>query len=215
MWNWIKRWHPLLAVGFALYMAIPKDAPNPAEVPNDFLEKHDEDGDGFLSREEYNEASAQSDFDVRDINKDGKLGVPFTILGVAVKWPLYAYRWNLGQDLQGGSSLRYRLVQQDLIDSEIEIKKLIKPLQENTNLVPKDGMEVFSDLINDETLEINAYEIRESSDESDDFDKLQSANFDEGRVDALRRYYKIWNEGKQRKGDDLANATIQTLNSPS
>ncbi|MHC4841718.1 MAG: hypothetical protein ACYTDT_12340, partial [Planctomycetota bacterium] len=209
MWNWIKRWHPLIMVLFALYLAIPKPAPNPAEVPEDYLEKNDENGDGYIDREEY----TGTDFDVRDINKDGKLGVPFKLFDIAVKWPLYAYKWNLGQDLQGGSSLRYRLVQQDLIEAEEEINKLIKPLQENPNVVPADGLETFADLINDGQLLINEYEIRESTDDKDDFDKLQSATFDEGRVDALRRYYKVWNEGKQRKGEDLAGATIATLNS--
>ncbi|MDC1141640.1 protein translocase subunit SecD [Planctomycetota bacterium] len=209
MWTWIKRWHPLIVVLFALYLAIPKPAPNPAEVPEDYLEKNDENADGFIDREEY----TGTDFDLRDINKDGKLGVPFKLFGMALKWPLYAYHWNLGQDLQGGSSLRYRLEQQDLIEAEEEIKKLVKPLQENPNLIKGDGLEKFSALINDGELLVNEYDIRETAEDKDDFDLLQSATFDEGRVDALRRYYKVWNEGKQRKGDDLAGATIATLNS--
>lgn len=211
-------------VMFALYLAIPKPAPNPAEITPEDLEKFDENDDGVVDRDEYNGTLA---FDVVDKNNDGSLQVQSRF-----KWPLYAYRWSLGQDLQGGSSLRYELKQQDLIDAEGKIADLVegyilkekspenaehnKEVERNRKaLKAKDNgaFDIFGDLLDTGVATINAYSLRESEDDEDDFDKLNigTDGFNEDKVDALRRQYKKWNEAKQRKGEDLADATIETL----
>lgn len=121
MGDFIRKWHPLLLIVIAIYLAIPKPAPEP--------------GDRF-------------------------------------QWPLNAYKWNLGQDLSGGSSLRFKLVQQDLKDAEQSLRDLLKPLAAKAEL-PAPVREKFGTLIKGGPLKQDAYTLRAKSDESDDFDLLK------------------------------------------
>ncbi|NUO15396.1 MAG: protein translocase subunit SecD [Planctomycetaceae bacterium] len=162
MTDFIRKWHPLLLLIIAIYLAIPKPSPEP--------------GDRF-------------------------------------QWPLNAYKWNLGQDLSGGSSLRYKLVQQDLTDAEQALRELLEPLKGKTSQLNPEAARKFGDLINGGPLKQEAFTVREKSDESDDFDLLKTAGlFDEGRVEAARKRYSSWRAAAKRKTDKaLSGPTIETL----
>ncbi|CAG0964157.1 Protein translocase subunit SecD [Planctomycetaceae bacterium] len=161
MGDFIRKWHPLLLIVIAIYLAIPKPAPEP--------------GDRF-------------------------------------QWPLNAYKWNLGQDLSGGSSLRFKLVQQDLKDAEQSLRELLKPLAVKAEL-PAPVREKFGALIKGAPLKQDAFTVRAKSGESDDFDLLKAPGlFDEGQTDAARKHYKAWNDASKRKSEKaLAGPTIETL----
>ena len=122
MWDFLKRWHPLLFLIFGIYLAIPKPAPNPAEIDQEFLTKYDKNDNGVVDKDEFE--GSDLDFKVRDRNEDGVLTE-----GSTFRWPLHDYKWNLGQDLKGGSSLRYELIQQDMGEAEAKIHELLKPLR--------------------------------------------------------------------------------------
>ncbi|MCC6465737.1 MAG: protein translocase subunit SecD [Planctomycetes bacterium] len=205
MWDFLRRWHPLVLLFLAIYMAIPKPAPNPAEVDEEFLKANDKDEDGVISKEEFK----GMDFELRDKNSDGKLTV-----GSMFKWPLHAYQWNLGQDLKGGSSLRYVLVQQDMVDAEGKLRELMEPLQDSLDKLSPEARAKFEGVIKGGEFKLGQFKRRENSDEKDDFDLLQTTGvFDEGRVDAARRYYHTWESARQRKEDkSLVGPTIETLN---
>ncbi len=162
MTDFLRRWHPLILFLIAIYLAIPKPAPEP--------------GDRF-------------------------------------QWPLNAYKWNLGQDLAGGSSLRYKLVQQDLKDAEEGLRELLQPLAPKFASLDSRVREKFGALIRGGALKQDAFVIRTRLDESDDFDLLKAPGlFDEGRVDAARKRYRAWNEASKRKTDKaLSGPTIETL----
>jgi preprotein translocase subunit SecD len=61
---------------------------------------------------------------------------------------------------------------------------------------------------------IQGGELRANEWGRDDFNLLLIPGvFDEGRADALRRFYGIWNEASQRRdADNLVEPTIETLN---
>lgn len=161
MGDFIRKWHPLILIVIAIYLAIPKPAPEP--------------GDRF-------------------------------------QWPLNAYKWNLGQDLSGGSSLRYKLVQQDLKDAEQDLRNMLKPLASKADL-PANVREKFGALIKGGPLVADAYTLRASSSESDDFDLLVAPGlFDKDQADAARKHYKHWNDANKRKAEKaLSGPTIETL----
>lgn len=205
MWDFIKRWHPLLVVAIALYMAIPKPAPDPAEIDEDFVAEWDANSDGVVDRDEYDDI----DFEVRDSNNDGKLTV-----GSTWRWPLHAYKWNLGQDLQGGSSIRYKLVQQDMDEAETDLREMFNDLQRNIDKLSPEALEKFGPVIDGGAFEKDMFEVRETKEDKDDFDLLYNDDFfDEGRVDAARRFWTQWNRAANRRdANELVEPTIATLN---
>ncbi|CAG0929118.1 partial Protein translocase subunit SecD, partial [Planctomycetaceae bacterium] len=162
MGDFLRRWHPLILICIALYLAIPKPAPEP--------------GDRF-------------------------------------QWPLNAFKWNLGQDLSGGSSLRYKLVQQDLKDAEQDLRALLKPLAAKVDTLPAAAKEKFGSVIRGGVLQPDQFKLREKADESDDFDLLKAPGvLDQGQVEAARKHYKAWNEASKRKADKaISGPTIETL----
>jgi protein-export membrane protein SecD/preprotein translocase SecF subunit len=198
MIDFIRRWHPLLFLIAGIYLAIPKPAPNPAEIDREFLERYDQDGSGYVTRDEYD----GPDFDALDINNDGRLTI-----GSRFRWPLHEFRMNLGQDLKGGSSLRYNLVQQDMVDAEQRIRELLAPMAEYMDRISDEGRSKFGRVI-------EGGELRPNEWASEDYQSLIVAGvFDEGRADALRRFYTTWNDAVQRRdADDLVEPTIETLN---
>ncbi len=198
MWDIIKRWHPLILLAFGVYLAVPKPGPNPAEIDAEFLAEYDKNEDGVVDKDEF----GGLDFELRDRDKSGKLTV-----GSRFRWPLHDYKWNLGQDLKGGSSLRYVLKQQDMEVAEQNVKELLAPLKEASDRLSAPARQKFGRVIDGGELRLEEW-----SDE--DFALLNVAGlFEEGRADALKRYYKSWSEAKQRKEDkDLVGPTIETLN---
>ncbi|MBX3458464.1 MAG: protein translocase subunit SecD [Planctomycetes bacterium] len=198
MWDFFKRWHPLILLLAGIYLAIPKPGPNPAEVDEAFLDEYDKNKDGVVDRDEF----GGLDFELRDRNKDGVLTV-----GSRFRWPLHDYKWNLGQDLKGGSSLRYVLRQQDIVEAEKSIHELLAPLRDYQERVSPQGRTKFGRVIEGGEIRLGEWE------EGDYQHLLIPGQFDEGRVDALKRFYKAWSEAKQRKEDkDLVGPTIETLN---
>ncbi|MCA8934597.1 MAG: protein translocase subunit SecD [Planctomycetes bacterium] len=201
MWDFIKRWHPIILLVFGIYLAIPKPAPNPAEIDQEFLEKYDKNDNGVVDPDEFE--GSDLDFKIRDRNEDNVLTV-----GSTFRWPLHDYKWNLGQDLKGGSSLRYMLVQQDMDEAAAKIRELLGPLRDNMDRLSPEARANFGDAIEGGELQVDAWT-------PEDFQLLSNIPglFDEGRADALARYYKTWNTAKQRKDDkDLVGPTIETLN---
>jgi len=205
MWDFIRRWHPVILVLLAIYLAIPKPAPNPAEIDDQFLSEYDKNSDGTVDKTEF----TGLDFAGRDKNSDGVLTT-----GSMFRWPLHDFRWNLGQDLKGGSSLRYVLEQQDMEDARQRLDELMTPLTDNFEKLSPEARGKFGPLIRGAELQLGAYSIRTSAEEKDDFDLLVSPGvFDEERADAARRFYRIWQEARQRKEDkNLVGPTIETLN---
>lgn len=203
MFEFIKRWHPILFLIFGIYLAIPKPAPNPAEIDEEYLEKYDKDENGVVDKAEFD--GSDLDFKLRDRDEDGRLTV-----GSTFRWPLHDYKWNLGQDLKGGSSLRYVLVQQDMDEASDKIRELLKDLRDPDAKakLSEEARIKFGDVIDGGELKVDMWT-------DADFDMLANVPgvFDEGRADALRRYYKTWNSAKQRKDDkNLVGPTIETLN---
>ena len=201
MWDFIRRWHPLIILVIGIYIAIPKPAPNPAEIDAEYLEIHDENDDGVVDKAEFD--GSDIDFELRDRNGDGELTV-----GSQFRFPLHEYQMNLGQDLKGGSSLRYVLVQQDLVEAENKIRELLVPLAENIERLSSEAREKFGPAAEGEPLEVDMWT-------DDDFALISDIPgvYDEGRADALRKYFETWSAAKQRKDDaDLVGPTIETLN---
>jgi protein-export membrane protein SecD/preprotein translocase SecF subunit len=201
MWDFLKRWHPILLILFGIYLAIPKPGPNPAEVDEEFLAEYDKNDNGVIDKEEFTGGTA--DFALRDRNDDKVLTV-----GSKFRFPLHDYKWNLGQDLKGGSSLRYVLVQQDMDEAEAKIRELLEPLKEELPRLTPEARAKFGDIIQGAALTTDVWT-------TEDFNLLNDIPglFDEDRADALRRYYDIWNSAKKRKEDkDLVGPTIETLN---
>jgi protein-export membrane protein SecD/preprotein translocase SecF subunit len=198
MWDFVRRWHPIILLLVGIYLAIPKPAPAKAEIDEEFLKENDTNGDGWVDREEWKGL----DFDLRDLDKDGKLGT-----GSRFRWPLHDYKMNLGQDLKGGSSLRYVLQQQDLADSEAQIRELLSVLRDHREKLSAEGRNKFASQIDGQPPVVNGWA-------DDDFALLVVAGvFDEGRADAVKRYYKSWNDAAKRRDDkDLVGPTIETLN---
>lgn len=132
--------------------------------------------------------------------------------GDRFQWPLNAYKWNLGQDLSGGSSLRYKLVQYDMQEAEKSIRALLRPLAAKAEL-PSAVNQKFGAIIRGGPLTTDGLTLRASSSESDDFDLLIAPGlFDKDQADALRKHYKHWNDASKRKAEKaLAAPTIETL----
>ncbi len=162
MGDFLRKWHPLILICVALYLAIPKPAPEP--------------GDRF-------------------------------------QWPLNAFKWNLGQDLSGGSSLRYKLVQQDLKDAEQDLRALLRPLSAKYDALPSAAKEKFGAVIKGQPLQTDQFTLRAKADESDDFDLLKAPGvLDAGQIEAARKHYKAWNDASKRKADKaISGPTIETL----
>ncbi|MCB9894427.1 MAG: protein translocase subunit SecD [Planctomycetes bacterium] len=201
MWDFLKRWHPIIFLIFGIYLAIPKPGPNPAEVDAEYLAQNDKNDNGVIDPDEFEGSDA--DFKLRDRNDDKVLTV-----GSRFRWPLHDYKWNLGQDLKGGSSLRYVLVQQDMVEAEKKVRELLEPLQGREDKLSEEARKKFGDVINGAELTVDMWA-------PEDFDLLNNVPglFDEGRADALKRYYLTWNTAKQRKEDkNLVGPTIETLN---
>jgi protein-export membrane protein SecD/preprotein translocase SecF subunit len=198
MWDFIKRWHPVLLLILGLYLAIPKPEPERREIQDEYLEENDTNKDGYVDKDEFKGA----DFDTLDLNKDGKLST-----GQWWQFPLHAYKWNLGQDLKGGSSLRYVLKQQDMEEAEANVRALLEPLADYKDKLSPEALDKFGDVIDGGALIEGAWE-------TGDFDLLRvPAQFDEDRADALRRYYQTWNDAKKRRDEkNLVGPTIETLN---
>lgn len=205
MWDFVRRWHPLILLLLAIYLAIPKPGPNPAEIDDEFLAEYDKNGDGTVDKTEF----TGFDFAARDKNNDNVLTV-----GSMFRWPLHDFRWNLGQDLKGGSSLRYVLEQQDMEDARVRLTELMAPLADSIEKLSPQARSKFGALIRGGEPVLGAYKIRGDAAEKDDFDLLVTpALFDEERADAARRFYRTWQEARQRKEDkDLVGPTIETLN---
>ena len=204
MWDFVRRWHPLILLLIAIYLAIPKPGPNPAEIDNEFLAEYDKNGDGKVDKTEF----TGFDFSARDKNTDGVLTV-----GSMFRWPLHDFRWNLGQDLKGGSSLRYVLEQQDMEDARQRLTELMSPLSDSMEKLSPEARSKFGDLIRGGELTLGAYSLRSDAASKDDFDLLVAPGaFDEERADAARRFYRTWQEARQRKDDkNLVGPTIETL----
>lgn len=201
MWDFLKRWHPIVFLVLGIYLAIPKPAPNPAEIDEEFLKLYDKNDNGVVDKDEFEGSSV--DFKLRDRNGDNVLTV-----GSQFRWPLHDYKWNLGQDLKGGSSLRYVLIQQDMDEAENKIRELLEPLKDNLDRLSPEAREKFGNVIKGEALAVDIWS-------TEDFELISNVPglFDEGRADALRRYYETWNSAKQRKEDkNLVGPTIETLN---
>lgn len=202
MWDFFKRWHPLIILLAGIYLAIPKPAPNPAEVDEEYLAEYDENGDGVIDRDEFEGGDLA--FDARDENGDNALTV-----GSFLKWPMHQYKWNLGQDLKGGTSLRYVLRQQDMEDAEEAIaNNVLSPLEGQADNVPAEVWETFGPVVEGEPLELNMWS-------EEDFELLHDvpALFNEDRIEALKRHWQTWNNAaKQRADEDLVGPTIETLN---
>lgn len=201
MWDFLKRWHPIVFLVLGIYLAIPKPAPNPAEIDEEFLKLYDKNDNGVVDKDEFEGSSV--DFKLRDRNGDNVLTV-----GSQFRWPLHDYKWNLGQDLKGGSSLRYVLIQQDMDEAENKIRELLEPLKDNLDRLSPEAREKFGNVIKGEALAVDIWT-------TEDFELISNVPglFDEGRADALRRYYETWNTAKQRKEDkNLVGPTIETLN---
>ncbi|MCB9933564.1 MAG: protein translocase subunit SecD [Planctomycetes bacterium] len=201
MWDFIKRWHPIIFLVLGIYLAIPKPAPNPAEIDEEFLGLYDKNDNGVVDKDEFE--GSDIDFKLRDRNDDNVLTV-----GSRFRWPLHDYKWNLGQDLKGGSSLRYVLIQQDMDEAEAKIRELLEPLKDNLDRLSPEARDKFGNVIQGEALAVDIWT-------TEDFQLLANVAglFDEGRADALRRYYETWNAAKQRKEDkNLVGPTIETLN---
>lgn len=201
MWDFIRRWHPLLILVIGIYLAVPKPGPNPAEIDDEYLAEYDKNDDGIVDKEEF--AGSDIDFELRDRNQDGVLTV-----GSRFRFPLHDYKMNLGQDLKGGSSLRYVLVQQDLVEAENKIRELLAPLAENIERLSPDARAKFGPAAEGEPLAIDMWT-------EEDFALIGDIPgvYDEGRAEALQKYYQTWSAAKQRKDDaDLVGPTIETLN---
>lgn len=199
MWDFIKRWHPLILLVIGIYLAVPKPAPNPAEIDSEFLARYDTNDSGDVTRDEF----PGPDFDTRDVNRDGRLTV-----GSTFRWPLHEYRWNLGQDLKGGSSLRYELRQQDLLDAERSLRELLEPLESARDRLPQPVVNAFGRVMDGGELRLGEWSEAE-------FALLHDlpAIYDEGRADALQNYYRTWSDAKRRRDDaNLVGPTIDTLN---
>ncbi|MBZ0135096.1 MAG: protein translocase subunit SecD [Planctomycetes bacterium] len=201
MWDFIRRWHPLIILVIGIYLAIPKPAPNPAEIDAEYLEINDKNDDGVVDKEEFD--GNDIDFELRDRNSDGVLTV-----GSQFRFPLHDYKMNLGQDLKGGSSLRYVLVQQDLVEAENKIRELLNPLADNIERLSPEARAKFGEAAEGAPLSVDMWT-------EEDFALISDVPgvYDEGRADALRKYYATWSAAKQRKDDaDLVGPTIETLN---
>lgn len=201
MWDFIRRWHPLLVLLIGVYLAIPKPGPNPAEIDAEYLAEHDKNDDGVIDRDEF--PGSDLDFELRDGDNSKTLTV-----GSRFRFPLHDYKWNLGQDLKGGSSLRYILVQQDLLDTEVKIRELLEPLEGNLDRLTPEARDKFGSAIEGGELAVGAWE-------DTDFALISNIPglFDEDRADALSKFYRTWSAAKQRKDDaDLVGPTIETLN---
>lgn len=198
MWDFVRRWHPIILLLLGIYLAIPKPAPAKAEIDEEFLKENDTNGDGWVDREEWKGL----DFDLRDLDKDGKLGT-----GSRLRWPLHDYKMNLGQDLKGGSSLRYVLQQQDLSDAESQLRELLSILRDEKGRLSPEARGKFASQIDGQPPVVNGWA-------DADFALLVLPGvFDEGRADAVKRYYKTWNDAAKRRDDkDLVGPTIETLN---
>lgn len=205
MWDFVRRWHPLILLLLAIYLAIPKPGPNPAEIDDEFLAEYDKNGDGNVDKTEF----TGFDFAARDKDSNGVLTV-----GSMFRWPLHDFKWNLGQDLKGGSSLRYVLEQQDMEDARQRLGELMAPLGDSMEKLSPEARSKFGPLIRGGELTLGAYKVRADKDEKDDFDLLVTPGvFDEERADAARRFYRTWQEARQRKEDkNLVGPTIETLN---
>ena len=201
MWDFIRRWHPLIILVIGIYLAVPKPAPNPAEIDDEFLAENDANDDGVIDKEEFD--GSDIDFELRDRNQDGVLTV-----GSRFRFPLHDYKMNLGQDLKGGSSLRYVLVQQDLVEAENKIRELLVPLAENMDRLTPEAREKFGPAVDGEALQVDMWV-------EEDFTLISDVPgvYDEGRAEALWKYFQTWNTAKQRKDDaNLVGPTIETLN---
>lgn len=198
MWDILRRWHPLILVAMGIYLAIPKPGPNPAEIDEEFLVEYDKNEDGVVDKDEF----GGLDFELRDRDKSGKLTV-----GSRFRWPLHDYKWNLGQDLKGGSSLRYVLKQQDMEEAERSVNELLAPLSESMDRLSPEARAKFGRVIEGGELRLNEWA-------DEDYALLRvPGSFDEGHADALKRFYTRWSSAKQRKEDkDLVGPTIETLN---
>lgn len=201
MWDFIRRWHPLIILVIGIYLAIPKPGPNPAEIEDEYLAEHDKNDDGVVDKEEF--TGSDIDFEVRDRNSDGVLTV-----GSRFRFPLHDYKMNLGQDLKGGSSLRYVLVQQDLIEAEDKIREMLQPLADNIERLSPEARAKFGPAAEGAQLNVDMWT-------KEDFALISDIPgvYDEDRADAFWKYYQTWSAAKQRKDDaDLVGPTIETLN---
>ncbi|MCC6574287.1 MAG: protein translocase subunit SecD [Planctomycetes bacterium] len=162
MWEFFKKYHAIIVLVVAAYLAIPKPAPGPTDT---------------------------------------------------LQWPLHRFKWNLGQDLSGGSSLRFRLVQQDMKDAEQSLRDLVRPLAARKEALSEDARKTFGKLIDGGIIDENSFKLRATPEEKDDFDKLLTPGvFDEGRVDAARKFFKTWRDASKRRTDNnLTGPTIETL----
>jgi protein-export membrane protein SecD len=79
-----------------------------------------------------------------------------------------------------------------------------------------EGRAKFGDFVRGGELRIGEFNVRPVGDKesADDFTLLQVPGvFDEGRADAARRFFRTWQDARQRKEDsNLVGPTIETLN---
>lgn len=125
--------------------------------------------------------------------------------GISFGWPLAAYRWNLGQDLAGGTSLRMLVRSESVVEAEEELLGLYRRLMNRADAqqLPAAVREIASTqvqpgrpvpLLSDANL--------------DALEALIGADETKSLRDSIARYSNV----KVSGGEDLVGPTIEKLN---
>ncbi|MCA8939192.1 MAG: hypothetical protein KDB07_05275, partial [Planctomycetes bacterium] len=166
MGSWIRKWHVVLAVVLGIYLAIPKSTDAitqfgksytfptgtsfTAEGGEEFslrksVEAYQEDGFYVFSGGDVQMKKEKPED--RDFPKPpSTLRVPYsesianliqTQDSFELKWPFARFKPNLGQDLAGGTSLRYKISSGDVADAQQRMLELYSSQKFSAGQVPE------------------------------------------------------------------------------
>src|SRR5690606_17736749 len=125
--------------------------------------------------------------------------------GISFGWPLAAYRWNLGQDLAGGTSLRLLVRSESVVEAESELLGLYRRLMNRPDAqsLPSAVREIATSQVQPG---------RPVPLLSDDNLEALEPIIGEEEVKSLRESTERYSTARGSGGEDLVGPTIEKLN---